>query len=125
MGPADYCAGIIYAIISPPILVVGVAVFALLWLVYAYQAVYVLDTDVETAGLLYWQSLNHLFLGVYTMNLFLVGLFVLRGAIGPTAVTFALTIGVTFVQRYIRRTFHRLVKYSSASNNLRRKSVFE
>ncbi|RAL03038.1 putative DUF221 membrane protein [Aspergillus ibericus CBS 121593] len=70
------CICIIYAIISPLILVVGVAVFAVLWLVYVYQAVYVLDTDVETAGLLCWQSLNHLFLGAYTMNIFLVGLFV-------------------------------------------------
>ncbi|KAL5361412.1 hypothetical protein BJX96DRAFT_84597 [Aspergillus floccosus] len=112
------CICIIYAIISPLILVVGVAVFAVLWLVYAYQAVYVLDTDVETAGLLYWQALNHLFLGAYTMNIFLVGLFVLRGAIGPTAVTLVITIGVTLVQMYIRRTFRRLVKYSSASNNL-------
>lgn len=108
--------GIIYSVISPLILPVGMVMFGLFLIVHSYQAIYVLETKKDTAGLLYWEALNHLFVGIYTMNLFLLGLFVLRNALGPTILASFLIVGIALVQSYVQRHFRPLMRYISASN---------
>lgn len=93
--------GIIFSLVSPLILPVGLVLFGLFLVVHSYQAIYVLETNVKTAGLLYWEALNHQFVGTYTMNLFLIGLFILRNAIGPTILAAFLFVGVALVQKYV------------------------
>ena len=108
--------GIIFSLVSPLILPVGMIIFGLFLVVHSYQAIYVLETKRDTAGLLYWEALNHLFVGVYTMNLFLLGLFVLLNALGPTILAFFLVVGVALIHSYVQRNFRPLVRYISASN---------
>lgn len=91
-------------------------VFGLFLIVHAYQVIYVLETKKETAGWLYWEALNHLFVGIYTMNLFLLGLFILRNALGPAIITSFIILGVALVHNYIRRIFYPLMRYISASD---------
>lgn len=91
-------------------------IFGLFLIVHSYQAIYVIKTKRDTAGLLYWEALNHLFVGIYTMNLFLLGLFVLRNALGPTILASFLITGVALVQSYIQRNFGPSMRYISASN---------
>lgn len=113
--PTKRDLGIVYSLISPLILPVGTLMFTLFLFVHSYQAIYVLETKKDTAGMLYWEALNHLFVGIYTMNLFLLGLFVLRNALGPAILAFFLIFGVALVQNYVKRNFRPLMRYISAS----------
>ena len=108
--------GIIFSLISPLILPIGTIMFGLFLIAHSYQAIYVLETNKDTAGLLYWEALNHLFVGIYTMNLFLLGLFVLRNALGPTILASFLIVGVALVQSYVQKIFHPLMRYISAGD---------
>ena len=94
----------------------GAIMFGLFLIVHSYQAIYVLETNQDTAGLLYWEALNHLFVGIYTLNLFLLGLFILRNAFGPTIFTAFLIAGVALVQSYIQENFRPLMRYVSAGD---------
>lgn len=73
------------------------------------------ESSIDTAGLLYWEVLNHVFVGIYTMNLFLLGLFILRNAFGPAALAAGLLVAVTLVQLHAHKTFKYLVKYISGN----------
>ena len=108
--------GIIFSLISPLILPIGTIMFGLFLIVHSYQAIYVLETNKDTAGLLYWEALNHLFVGIYTMNFFLLGLFILRNALGPTFFAVLFIVGVTLVQSYVQKYFHPLMRYVSAGD---------
>lgn len=108
--------GIIFSLISPLILPIGMIMFGLFLMVHSYQAIYVLETNKDTAGLLYWEALNHLFVGIYTMNLFLLGLFIVQNALGPTIIAAFLIVGVALVQSYVQKNFRPLMRYVSAGN---------
>jgi hypothetical protein len=89
--------------------------FAIFRVVYSYQAIYVLEIREDTAGLLYWDALNNVFIGLYTLDLFLVGLFALRNAVGPTLLAAASFVGTGLVQHYARNVFYLLVHYASGA----------
>ncbi|KAL4961370.1 putative DUF221 membrane protein [Aspergillus stella-maris] len=105
---------IVFAVISPILLVVGLVMFAIFLLVYSYQAIYVLGGDPQSPGVLYWEALHQIFVGLYTKNMFLIGLFALQNNVGPMVVAILLLGGVALTQRYVRRNFGPLVKYISA-----------
>ncbi|KAL6714672.1 hypothetical protein ACLMJK_008097 [Lecanora helva] len=71
------CIGIIYSVISPLILVFCIITFSLFWLVYRYNTLYVTKFRFDTGGLLYPAAINQLFVGLYFMELCLIGLFLL------------------------------------------------
>ncbi|KAL4935831.1 hypothetical protein BDV06DRAFT_217130 [Aspergillus oleicola] len=105
---------IVFAVISPVLLVVGLVMFAIFLLVYSYQAIYVLGGDPQSPGVLYWEALHQIFVGLYTKNMFLIGLFALQNNVGPMVVALLLLGGVALTQSYVRRNFGPLVKYISA-----------
>ncbi|KAE8396957.1 hypothetical protein BDV37DRAFT_277282 [Aspergillus pseudonomiae] len=111
------CIGIIFSIISPLIALIGTIVFGILLITHTYQSIYILGTKEDTAGLLYWEALNQLFVGVYTMDLFLIGLFILQNVLGPMIVAIILLAGSALVQNYVRTKLHPLIKFVSASRN--------
>ncbi|KAE8410528.1 hypothetical protein BDV36DRAFT_307131 [Aspergillus pseudocaelatus] len=111
------CIGIIYSIISPLIALIGTMAFGIFLIAHAYQSIYILEANEDTAGLLYWEALNQLFVGVYTMDLFLIGLFILRDVLGPMIVAIILLAGSALVQNYVRTKLHPLIKFVSASKN--------
>ena len=69
--------GLIYSVISPFILIFNCITFSIFWLVYRYNTLYVTKFRFDTGGLLYPTAINQLFLGLYVMELCLVGLFLL------------------------------------------------
>jgi calcium permeable stress-gated cation channel len=69
--------GLIYSVISPLILVFVIIPFALFWVVYRYNSLYVTRFRFDTGGLLFPKAINQLFVGLYFMELCLVGLFFL------------------------------------------------
>ncbi|KAL2783242.1 hypothetical protein BJX66DRAFT_349676 [Aspergillus keveii] len=106
---------IVFSVISPVLLVVGLAMFVVFLVVYSYQAIYVLDGHSQSPGLLYWEALHHIFVGIYTKDLFLFGIFTLRNSVGPMIVVVFLIGAVAWTQNYVQRNFRPLVKYISAT----------
>jgi hypothetical protein len=77
--------GLIFSVISPLILPVGLVMFIVFLITYSYQVIYVAESESQGNGLLYWEALHHVFVGIYTLNIFLLGLFFLRKAFGPAS----------------------------------------
>jgi hypothetical protein len=89
--------------------------FVVFLVVYSYQAIYVLDGHSQSPGLLYWEALYYIFVGIYTKDLFLFGIFTLRNSVGPMIVVVFLIRAVAWTQNYVQRNFRPLVKYISAT----------
>ncbi|GAB7353212.1 hypothetical protein MBLNU459_g3733t2 [Dothideomycetes sp. NU459] len=69
--------GIIYSTISPLIMVFNLIVFSLYWVTQRYNVLYVYQFRNDTGGLLFPKAINQLFVGVYVLELCLIGLFFL------------------------------------------------
>lgn len=71
------CIGIIYSVVAPLILIFNIITFAMFWFVYRYNTLYVTRFTNDTGGLLYPNAINCTFVGVYVMEVALIGLFFL------------------------------------------------
>ncbi|ERF70546.1 hypothetical protein EPUS_07967 [Endocarpon pusillum Z07020] len=71
------CIGLIYSVISPLILLFNIITFSLFWFVYRYNTLYVTRFTRDTGGLLYPIAINYTFVGVYVMEVVLIGMFFL------------------------------------------------
>lgn len=71
------CIGIIYSVVAPFILIFNIITFALFWFVYRYNTLYVTRFTLDTGGLLYPNAINCTFVGIYVLELALIGLFFL------------------------------------------------
>lgn len=71
------CIGLIYSVISPLILVFNIITFSLFWFVYRYNTLYVTKFSRDTGGLLFPIAINYTFVGVYVMEVVLIGMFFL------------------------------------------------
>ena len=69
--------GIIYSVIAPLVLILIIIAFGMFWVAFRYNILYVTKSISDTGGLLYPTALNHLFVGIYTFEIFLVGLLLL------------------------------------------------
>ncbi|KAF5701493.1 RSN1 [Fusarium mundagurra] len=74
---------IIYSIIAPFLLLWSTISMGLLYLAYRYNVLYVVDTDVDTCGLVYHQALKQLLFSLYVAEMCLFGMFVVSKAAGP------------------------------------------
>jgi hypothetical protein len=70
-------SGLIYSVIAPLILIFNVVAFGLFWFAYRYTTLYVTKFSFDTGGLLFPNAINQLFVGLYFLELCLVGLFFL------------------------------------------------
>ncbi|KAL6234843.1 hypothetical protein BDW75DRAFT_251292 [Aspergillus navahoensis] len=109
------CICIIFTLLSPLILPIGLLTFKVFLIIYSYQATYVLESDRETSGLLYWEPVNSLFVGIYTMDLCLIGLFALQNAVGPTIMAATLLLGVAVVHKHVRSNLSPFINYISCN----------
>lgn len=69
--------GIVYSVVSPLILVFNIITFGLFLTVQQYNVLTVSRSDTDTGGLIYPKAIKQLFTGLYVMELYLVGLFLL------------------------------------------------
>ena len=67
--------GIIYSVIAPLILPFMFVIFGLFWIVYRYNVLFVYQFRTDTGGLLFPTAVNQLFVGLYVMELCLIGFF--------------------------------------------------
>ncbi|KUJ14413.1 DUF221-domain-containing protein [Mollisia scopiformis] len=71
------CIALIYCVVSPLIILFAIITFTLFWIANRYNMLYVSRFKLDTGGLLYPRALNQTFVGLYIMELCLVGLFFL------------------------------------------------
>ncbi|KIV93973.1 hypothetical protein PV10_05141 [Exophiala mesophila] len=71
------CIGLIYSVVAPLILIFNIITFALFWFVYRFNTLYVVRFTRDTGGLLYPNAINTTFVGIYVMELALIGMFFL------------------------------------------------
>ncbi|OJD16556.1 hypothetical protein AJ78_03293 [Emergomyces pasteurianus Ep9510] len=74
---------ITYSCIAP--LILGFSSFGLylVYQAYRYNLLFVYDSDVDTKGLIYPRALQQILTGIYLASVCMIGLFAIRGAIGP------------------------------------------
>merc|ERR1712000_510713 len=71
---------------GPLILIFNVITFSLFWFVYRYNTLYVTRFTRDTGGLLYPNAINTTFVGLYVMEIALIGMFFLvRDSAGSVA----------------------------------------
>lgn len=119
------CVAIIYSIISPLILPLSMIGFGIWWISTRYQMLYIFSYKIDTGGLLYPTAIKQLFTGLFVMELYLIGFFIVistgstsddggvsRGAIIPMAVVIViLLVGTVIFYVLLNRTFDPLLEY--------------
>ncbi|KAF2089789.1 DUF221-domain-containing protein [Saccharata proteae CBS 121410] len=112
------CIVIIFSVISPLILIFGLLMAGGFWVVWRYQAFYVMRWQTDSGGLFFPRAVYQLFTGLYTMELCLVGLFFLvRNQDGeavcvPHAIVMIFAILLTiFYQFMLNDAFAPLFKF--------------
>ncbi|KFY50496.1 hypothetical protein V495_00212 [Pseudogymnoascus sp. VKM F-4514 (FW-929)] len=68
---------IIYSTIAPLIMIFAIITFTVLWIANRYCMLYVYNYTEDTGGLLYPRAINQTFVGLYFMEVCLIGLFLL------------------------------------------------
>lgn len=86
----------------------------LFYLSYRYMLLYTAQPKIDTKGHCYTLSLQHMLTGVYIAELCLVGLFSLRGALGPTILLGVLLIVTIIFNILTNRYFAPLEQYLPA-----------
>lgn len=94
------------------ILIFGILAFALFSGVFRYNILYVIHPKSDTQGLLYYNTLHQLFVGIYVMELYLTGLFALvrdnkgnPACVGQT-IFMGTSIGLTMVfQLFLSKSY--------------------
>jgi len=71
------CIALIYSTVAPLIMVFAIVTFTVLWIANRYSMLYVYKHTEDTGGLLYPRAINQTFVGLYVMELCMIGLFFL------------------------------------------------
>ncbi|GBB83502.1 hypothetical protein RclHR1_10200009 [Rhizophagus clarus] len=98
------CIGIVYSTIQPIVLPIVAIHFALYYLVYRHQFLYVYDKLNQTGGLLFPKGIYEVFAGIFIFQLTLIGLMFLNEGFAQgilSIILFVLSIGVLLAIRHI------------------------
>lgn len=86
MQKADSPLALTYSCIAPLILGFAFVGLYLVYQAYRYNLLYVYDLRIDTKGLVYPRALQHLMTGIYLAVVCMIGLFAIRGAVGPVVI---------------------------------------
>ncbi|KAK9479769.1 hypothetical protein V1514DRAFT_366518 [Lipomyces japonicus] len=110
--------GIVYTIVSPLIIPMCLITFTLFYIAYRYEFLYCQYNEIDSGGLYFHRAINQLFVGVYVMELCLVGLFFLvrDNNLQPTCTTHGIImilvlIGTVMFQYVINKSYRPLFQY--------------
>lgn len=110
-------SGIEYSTIAPLILPFTCLFFYLMYFVYLYQFLYVYEMEFESGGLAFPISIRHVYIGLFTWQLTLIGLFAVHKAL-PQLIIMAITLVVSaFALALFDISFKPLVKYLPVQEN--------
>ncbi|ORZ07890.1 hypothetical protein BCR42DRAFT_455829 [Absidia repens] len=108
-----FVLGIEYSTIAPLILPFVILFFCLNYFVYLYQFLYVYEMEYETGGRAFPRSIRHIYIGMFTWQLTMIGLMAVRGneALGQLVVMIiVLCISIGALVLY-DKSFKPLFKY--------------
>ncbi|KFX87429.1 hypothetical protein O988_09408 [Pseudogymnoascus sp. VKM F-3808] len=112
------CIAIIYSTVAPLIMVFAIITFTVLWLANRYCMLYVYRHTEDTGGLLYPRAINQNFVGLYVMELCLIGLFFLvrdaenNTACFPQAIIMIVVMALTAIFQFLlNQSFGPLFEY--------------
>ncbi|KAL1842059.1 hypothetical protein VTJ49DRAFT_6129 [Mycothermus thermophilus] len=71
------CIALIYSIVAPLISLFAIITWSMLWVAHRHNMLYVTRFRTDTGGVLYPRAINQTFVGLYVMELLLIGLFFL------------------------------------------------
>jgi hypothetical protein len=110
--------GITFSVIAPLVLVFVSFAFAVHWVVYRYNVLYVYQNDFESGGRFFVAALNQLFTGLYVLELCLVGLFFIATGVDgrltciPHGLAMLVVLALTVAYQFsLNRTFGPLLDY--------------
>ena len=110
--------GIAFSVIAPLVLPFVSFAFALYWVAYRYNVLYVYRYDHESGGCFFVAALNQLFTGLYVMEVCLIGHFFVTGSDegSPTCVPHGIAMIIVLVltaayQVFMNRTFRSLMEF--------------
>lgn len=110
--------GLVYSVVAPLILLFNVCTFSLFWVAQRYNALYVNRYQNDTGGLLFPRAVNQLFLGIYTLELCLIGLFFLArddkdnvASEAQAIIMIVVAIFTVIYQVLLNRAFSPLFRY--------------
>ncbi|KAK6008183.1 hypothetical protein QM012_000086 [Aureobasidium pullulans] len=116
--PANAMLGVIaiaYSCIAPLLLGFATVGFALLYLAYRYQLLYVIGNhSIDMHGRAYARALQQITVGVYLLEFCLIGLFAIgiasdRAAIGPLIITIILTVFTVIYHVILSKTLGPII----------------
>ncbi|RMZ37467.1 DUF221 domain protein [Aspergillus flavus] len=84
-----------YSCIAPLILGFAFVGLYLVYQAYRYNFLFVYDPRIDTKGLVYPRALQHLLTGIYLADICMIGLFAIKGAVGPLVIM--VLFGILFV----------------------------
>ena len=115
--------GLTYSVIAPLISIFCTVAFSMLMVVYHHHTAYVAQTQDKSGGEFYIRAINQLFVGLYVMELSLIGLFLLvrdidisnGNAVGNPCAIQAIIMSVIFIltivfQYLLNRAFNPLFR---------------
>lgn len=82
-----------YSCIAPLILGFAFIGLYLVYQAYRYNFLFVYEIQVDTKGLVYPRALQHLLTGLYLAEVCMIGLFAIKGAVGPVVIMVLFLIG--------------------------------
>ena len=119
-------SGLAYSIIAPLILLISAITFGLFWFAFRYNILYVSASSYDTGGRLYPTALKQLFVGIYMMELCLIGLFLsirndrdfLTG-IGQAVIIIIATVATLAYQLLLEHLFAPVLDHLPAFANIK------
>lgn len=111
---------LIYSVVSSLILLFNILIFDLFLAVQRYNILRVSETDLDTAGLIYPETLNQLFTKLYVMEIYLIGLFALvrddKNRVtcsGQVVIMVLVLFSTAFYQIHVNQEYESLFKHLS------------
>jgi hypothetical protein len=101
------CIALVYSVVAPIISIFAIITFTLLWIANRYNMLYVSRFQLDTGGLLYPRAINQTFVGLYFMEVLLVGLFFLvqdtngKAACAPQAIIMIVALVLTILYQFL------------------------
>lgn len=112
-----FVLGIEYSTIAPLILPFVALYFLLTYFVYLYQFLFVYEMEYETGGLAFPRAIRHVYIGLYTWQLTMIGLFAIKQAIPQLVLMVVVLIVSVFALMLYDLSFKPLFEFLPIQEN--------
>lgn len=124
--------GIAFSVVAPMVLSFVSLAFTLYWLVYRYNVLYVYQYRFDSGGRFFVLAVKQLFVGLYMMELCLIGTFFLatdaqgQSNCTPQALAMIAVLFLTLTYQYfLNHTFEGLLNYIPVCGNIKTGNEYE